>query len=248
MKKILVIGERCTDAFIYGESKRLSPEAPVPVFTPIQRTVNDGMAGNVVANLKALTSEYEIEFVHQKELITKTRYVDYKSNHMFLRVDEGENQIEPLPFTKELEQQLINADVVVVSDYDKGFLNEHMLLLIGSYSKFCVLDTKKSIQAGTIRSYNYVKWNESEYNNNSTVDSKDLGRIIVTLGSKGALYMGTLHPSPSPKETIDVSGAGDTFLSAFLVKYLEIKDVNASIVFANKIASAVVSKRGVALP
>ena len=247
MKKILVIGETCTDVFVYGETKRLSPEAPVPVFTPTRKTMNNGMAGNVVANLKALTSDYEIEFLHQEELIVKTRYVDYKSNHMFLRVDEGEYGIEPLVITKELEKRLVETDIVVVSDYDKGFLTEQALLIIGSYCKFCVLDTKKRIQASTIRSYNFVKWNESEYNNNKINDT-ELSRIIVTLGSKGATYMGTLYPSPTPKETIDVSGAGDTFLSAFLVKYLEVEDVHTSIAYANKVASVVVSKRGVALP
>ena len=247
MKKILVIGEKCTDVFVYGETKRLSPEAPVPVFVPTRKTMNDGMAGNVVANLKALTSEYEIEFICQEELITKTRYVDYKSNHMFLRVDEGEHNIEPLNLTKELEKRLIETDVVVVSDYDKGLLTEHALLIIGSFSKFCVLDTKKKIQTSTIKAYDFVKWNESEYNNND-VEDLDLSRIIVTLGSKGAMYNDVLYPSPSPKETIDVSGAGDTFLSAFLVKYLQVKDVDASIAYANKVASVVISKRGVALP
>jgi bifunctional ADP-heptose synthase (sugar kinase/adenylyltransferase) len=55
MKKIVVIGDTCKDVFIYGESKRLSPEAPVPVFTPLYTVVNDGMAGNVVANISAIS-------------------------------------------------------------------------------------------------------------------------------------------------------------------------------------------------
>ena len=52
MVKILVIGELCIDEFIYGEVKRLSPEAPVPVFNPVEKTSNRGMAGNVVSNLE----------------------------------------------------------------------------------------------------------------------------------------------------------------------------------------------------
>ena len=50
------------------------------------------------------------------------------------------------------------------------------------------------------------------------------------------------------KETIDVSGAGDTFTASFTLKYLETKDVSESIIFANKMASIVVSKRGVTTP
>jgi sugar/nucleoside kinase (ribokinase family) len=71
--------------------------------------------------------------------------------------------------------------------------------------------------------------------------------MIITLGGKGAKYMGTLYPT-EPKETIDVSGAGDTFLAAFAIKYLQVQDVDVSITFANKMSSIVVSKRGVNTP
>ena len=62
MKKILVIGELCIDRFVYGDTKRLSPEAPVPVFNPIETIENKGMAGNVVENVKSLyeTAKYYI--------------------------------------------------------------------------------------------------------------------------------------------------------------------------------------------
>ena len=48
---ILVIGDHCIDEFVYGEVVRLAPEAPVPVFNPEYKKTNNGMAGNVVANL-----------------------------------------------------------------------------------------------------------------------------------------------------------------------------------------------------
>ena len=53
MSNVLVVGDSCTDIFIYGDINRLSPEAPVPVFNPIKRVKNGGMSKNVVANLKA---------------------------------------------------------------------------------------------------------------------------------------------------------------------------------------------------
>jgi hypothetical protein len=34
MSKVLVIGESCTDIFIYGTSERKSPEGKGPVFIP----------------------------------------------------------------------------------------------------------------------------------------------------------------------------------------------------------------------
>ena len=88
MKKILVIGELCIDKFIYGDVKRLSPEAPVPVFNEVETVENKGMAGNVVENIKSIYQDCEIIHWHQQNMITKTRYVDLKSNHMFIRVDD----------------------------------------------------------------------------------------------------------------------------------------------------------------
>ena len=58
--KVLVIGESCIDKFVYCDIKRLSPEAPVPVLNPIETTCNLGMAGNVVANIQALSSKTEV--------------------------------------------------------------------------------------------------------------------------------------------------------------------------------------------
>jgi sugar/nucleoside kinase (ribokinase family) len=68
------------------------------------------------------------------------------------------------------------------------------------------------------------------------------------MGSKGAVYENTSYPTLNPKETIDVSGAGDTFTASFILKYYETKDIPNSIVFANKMSSIVVSKRGVTTP
>jgi D-beta-D-heptose 7-phosphate kinase/D-beta-D-heptose 1-phosphate adenosyltransferase len=81
--KILVIGDNCTDVFIYGRCHRLSPEAPIPVFEPSKTITNDGMAGNVVANLRKLGVE-KVELISNHEQITKTRYVEEKSNQMLL--------------------------------------------------------------------------------------------------------------------------------------------------------------------
>jgi sugar/nucleoside kinase (ribokinase family) len=68
------------------------------------------------------------------------------------------------------------------------------------------------------------------------------------LGSKGVKYNGIIYPSKKPQETIDVSGAGDTFVSAFSLKFLLSNNVIDSIEFANEVCSDVVSKKGVAIP
>lgn len=243
--RIAVIGENCNDIFIYGDCNRLSPEAPVPVMIPIETKENLGMSGNVVKNIEAL-SDARIVHICQTEAIKKTRYVDKKSNHMFLRVDEGESNIQTLDLNISKTNAIVNSDIVIVSDYDKGFLTDETIKKIGSIAKLSILDSKKKLSKEIIESYTFVKLNESEYKQN--IQFKECKNIITTLGSKGAQFDGKIYPSPSPKETIDVSGAGDTFTASFILKYFETKNVETSIIFANEMASVVVSKRGVATP
>lgn len=243
--KVLVIGEICTDKFVYCDIKRLSPEAPVPVLNPIETVKNQGMAGNTIANLKALVPKYYTMLLGQNETITKTRYVEKKSNHMFFRVDEGEDKITPFKWSLMVDTMLGEADIVVVSDYNKGFLTNSDLKEIARKSKLSILDSKRKLTDDIIEKFTFVKLNESERLNNPNLT---LDNIITTLGGDGAKYKNTHLPSPNPQQTIDVSGAGDTFTAAFIVKYFETKDVLSSINFANRKASEVVSKRGVVTP
>jgi D-beta-D-heptose 7-phosphate kinase/D-beta-D-heptose 1-phosphate adenosyltransferase len=242
---ILVIGEVCTDKFIYCKIDRLSPEAPVPILTPVKTTKNSGMAGNVVSNLKALEPTYHTMLMGQTEVITKTRYVEEKSNHMFLRLDEGEETITPLKWTLDFETILKNSDIVIVSDYNKGFLDDNHLWTIGHLAKLSILDTKRKLSQDVANKYSFIKLNEGEAKDNLHLDPKNL---IITLGSKGALYNGKLIPQINPQETIDVSGAGDTFTTTFILNYFKYKNIDQAIVEANLKAGSVVTKRGVVTP
>jgi bifunctional ADP-heptose synthase (sugar kinase/adenylyltransferase) len=243
--KVLVIGESCTDQFIYCDVKRLSPEAPVPVLNPVKTTTNSGMAGNVYENICALDESANVSLIYQDEDITKTRYVDVKSNHMFLRVDTGEDKIDKFSTNSEVEALIKEMDIVIVSDYNKGFLNNTDLWNIGHLAKLSVLDTKRKLPPDVANKFSFIKLNESESKNNKHLDPKN---IIVTLGAKGAYYNGELIPQSNPQQTIDVSGAGDTFVAAFALKFLETLEERASIEYANEMASIVVSKRGVVTP
>ena len=156
--KILVIGDTCTDIFRYGEVNRLATEAPVPIIKPEKEISNPGMAGNVVENLKPLDLDIEVGFIHQNKIITKTRFVDYKSNHMFIRVDEGENNVEPLILTEEMVELIKESDAVIISDYNKGFLNEDVLFEISYHSRFIIMDTKKRISEKLVPNFNFIKY------------------------------------------------------------------------------------------
>ena len=254
--KILVIGEVCDDVFIYGKVRGISPEAPVPIFIPVITVKNNGMAGNVVNNIKSLSKDYIVHNIRQTGIITKTRYVDESSNHMFMRVDEGDEDVLPLDLDNIIRKLIFkyikpdnDYDALIVSDYHKGFLSNDNLIDIGrGFDGISILDSKRTITEDIIKSFNFIKLNREEYTRNIDIVQKHLEKFIITLGKDGAMYMNKTMLSPMPKHTIDVSGAGDTFTGSFIIRYIQTNDVVQSMEFANDMSAIVVSKRGVVTP
>jgi D-beta-D-heptose 7-phosphate kinase/D-beta-D-heptose 1-phosphate adenosyltransferase len=254
MSNFLVIGEKCTDIFIYGKANRLSPEAPIPVFVPINEVKSLGMAFNVFNNLKAIQPKKKnINYIVSKKSPTKTRYVDDKTNHYFLRIDSAENW-DRIQFNDANLSKIRQADCIIISDYNKGFLSEGDILLIREVNKSAkiFLDTKKIVSKKMLQSVDFLKMNQNEWKNNLENEnfkkfaySKLHKRIIVTLGDEGAMYNSESYESKEVVKTLDVSGAGDTFLAALAHSYMEFGDIKLSIDIANCYASDVVKKRGV---
>jgi len=242
--KVLVIGESCNDVFHYGESIRLCPEAPVPVFKSIEVFENGGMAMNVVKNLNSMGVSANIVTNQNFHDIKKTRFVDFRTNHMFLRVDESDDSYGTLDMKAIKEINFSDYDGVAVSDYDKGFLTEEVLCEISKSHPLTFLDTKK-ILGEWCKEYRFIKINSREYEiTKSTLTEGIMEKLIVTRGPHGCEHKNNNYPVPSV-EVKDTSGAGDTFLAALTKRYLETKNVESSIEFANNCSTKVVQKRGV---
>src|SRR5919199_2255282 len=51
---VVVVGDLMCDTYLWGQVRRISPEAPVPIFESTERRQVLGGAANVAANLRAL--------------------------------------------------------------------------------------------------------------------------------------------------------------------------------------------------
>ena len=240
--KILVIGDSCIDKFIYCDIERICPEAPVPVLKPKKSKTNPGMASNVVENLKSLGAEVDI--LTNDNTIIKTRYVDTRSGQMVMRVDKNDKCTKYRGV-----YETVDYDAIIISDYCKGFLTEVDIEAFAERATCPVfLDTKKQL-GKWCEKIDFIKINEFEHKKNfERLPNYPfiLDKMIVTIGSKGCKYKDEIFPVPEVSVK-DVSGAGDTFLAALVLSYLKSNDIKSAITFANKCATEVVQKRGVAI-
>ena len=252
MSSILIIGDSCKDVFVYGEISRLSPEAPVPVFNPIEEKVNDGMARNVANNVEALDTT--IYTITNKNSIKKVRYVDKKSNQLVLRVDKHDycdridwDVLRKVQYNKcSLPMSdVVGVDAIIVSDYCKGFLHEDDIQFICQANDNVFVDTKKKL-GDWIDDCTYLKINSLEYAENKEFfkDNDVFKKTIVTQGNKGCLFQDKIYPTEDV-QVKDISGAGDTFLAGLTVEYVRSNDIIKAIDFAQECTKIVVQKHGV---
>ena len=228
--KVLLIGDSCTDEYVYGFCERLNPEAPVPILKFNRKETKKGMAWNVRENIESFG--IEVYMITNQETITKTRYIDEKYNQQILRVD---NEPDLKPMNYDLPDE--HFDALVISDYDKGFLsNEKVFELVEWFDGPVFIDSKKTKLP---KESCFVKINDLEF---SKLDNP-ADNLIITRGSKGAEYQGKLYPGEKV-DIFDAVGAGDTFLSALVYFYLKCGKIEEAIPYANKAAAIAVSNFG----
>lgn len=244
MSKVLVIGESCTDIFIYGKSNRKSPEGNGPVFIPTKEVYGAGMAGNSANNLAAMGVDVDL-FSNEHIETTKTRFVNEDTNELYMRLDENDisnrTDVSQLPNVDEY-------DAILISDYNKGFLTEEDIEHISKLHPLVILDTKKKL-GDWCKDLTFIKLNRSEYKKNEEfiIQNKWLyKKVILTLDGDGSSYMGEIVPT-TKVNSADISGAGDTFIAGFTTKYIETKNILESMRWANYCAGEVVKEKGVSI-
>ena len=253
--KILVIGDSCTDIYHYGDCLRISQDAPVPVLRHVNSEIFGGMARNVYKNLVGLGSSVDIITNHEK--ITKERFIDKRTMHHLLRFDTGESQ-RLCTISEEKINSIIfsNYSAVIISDYDKGFLDSEsikkILLKRKDLDVPIFVDSKKKDLSCFENCI--IKINEIEYDESIFLPSTY--ELIVTAGRKGAMWRGELFPAiKSEIDDLETSSsnslivanvccAGDTFLCGLITEYLKSGDMKKSIKFANLCGSRAIENFG----
>ena len=239
MPQIKIIGESCLDIFVYCDAIRLAPDLPVPVLQKIHTETNPGMAANVERNIQTRSISTELVTNENWDSFVKTRYVHDKSNHMFFRVDTPQ-QIARV----NLSNLSFKSDVIVISDYNKGFLTESDIEYICNSHPLVFLDTKKILGSWAEKA-KYIKINDYEFKNSQSFLTDNLvNKIIHTRGADGCDFLGKNFPVER-FDIRDTSGAGDSFMAALVAEFLTTSDINKSIMAANTAASKVVRTRGV---
>lgn len=296
--KILVVGDVMLDVYIYGVSNRLSPEAPCAVLSecksPIKRL---GGAANVAAQLVASNCMVDLcgficndqegcqieslikdkgignRLIHvdRSNTTVKCRYLT-TSNHQLLRVDNdcsstlSELECEDILRTIESDKY----DVIVLSDYNKGFLSADICRRI---IRYC--DDRKIISVVDIKEPPFdkfvgatiIKGNQTEIRKLAGALDLDLNKrsiedalelicvkmncqcVIMTKGNEGIFgysrATGYYSCRTSNIPIFDVTGAGDVVTAFIALLYSNTEySFSRMLEMANEAAQLKVSQAG----
>ena len=214
MNKVLVIGDVIIDKYIYGTSTRISPEAPVPVITYIEEKETRGGAGLVYENLKSLGVDVDM-FETPGEVSVKTRIIC--DGHYITRIDD-DAQANGMAVLKQVQETNFSQyDYVLLSDYNKGVLDEAREIIkhINTFNCKIIVDPKENqwfYEGAWLVKPNYSEFESLEFDNwQGNIITTNAGEeVIATIDGK------RYEVTVDNLEVADVTGAGDCFLASFV--------------------------------
>jgi D-beta-D-heptose 7-phosphate kinase / D-beta-D-heptose 1-phosphate adenosyltransferase len=291
---ILVIGDLMIDEYLWGSCDRISPEAPVQIINIESKNSVLGGAGNVVNNLKKLGANVDIisiigdckismeiknlfkdievatdNLIIQKNRISSKKTRVIASQQQVIRYDsENSDDISSKSQKSVLEafNKIVKKyDVILLSDYGKGLLTEHVtksIIKTANNNYIRVVVDPKGKNYSKYKGAYALTPNKKEAGlatNIDIVDEKslinalkklkticELDISLITLSESGvAIYDNKfrMHPTKG-KEVFDVTGAGDTILASLGFAFANGLNIDDSVQFSNLAAGVVVSKIG----
>lgn len=297
--KVLVIGDVMLDRYWWGSVSRISPEAPVPVVSMEKTSILAGGAANVAANIAGLGAEVCLVGItgedeeakifpeilrqggifdfnlfplkHRKTTI-KTRIIAH--NQQVARIDQ--ETTEPLTkkevdkIFKQVQNFIKSFDVLIISDYAKGFLTgelcARLITLAGGKNKIILVDPKgrdySKYKGATILTPNQRETaeacgltddsqNSAENAGKLLLKKLSLEALLITQGEKGMTLLQkgkkTSHLKATARKVYDVTGAGDTVIATMAVALGSGLGYQEAAEIANFAAGLVVEKVGTAV-
>lgn len=291
--RVLVVGDVMLDRYWFGDVERISPEAPVPVLKVGRVEERPGGAANVARNVAAMGAQCTLlsvvgddeagacleklmvaqggvtALLHRDSTVSTTIKLRAIARHQqLLRIDFETQPSHEILNAKlaEFKAKLLEADVVVLSDYGKGGL-AHIAEMIKSARAAGkpVLVDPKGEDYERYRGATLLTPNRSEFKqvaggwkdeNELTMkaaklrEKLELEALLVTRSEDGmSLYRseGALHEPARGREVFDVSGAGDTVIAALAVMLAAGSDLPSAMRISNRAAGIVVGKLGTAV-
>jgi D-glycero-beta-D-manno-heptose-7-phosphate kinase len=243
------------DVYWHGEVTRISPEAPVPIFSVKRVEERNGAAMNVVANVIGMGEECAWRYGNGSETIEKIRAVAKGQQVIRLDFDHPQEAVKTL--------DLKGVKVLILVDYGKGTLaNIERLIERARKAGVTVLVDPKGYDYQRYAGADVVKPNLDEmrvmvggWKDEADLAMKaqkirreaNLGAILLTRASEGMTLFtdaGEKHIPAVAKEVIDVTGAGETAIAALGVGLHRGLSLEDSVVLANKAAGIAVSHFG----
>jgi rfaE bifunctional protein kinase chain/domain len=260
---ILVCGDAMVDEYWYGEVKRISPEAPVPVVRVTRKEDRFGAADNVAANCHAMGARVfpataytsrKIRVVGQNQQVVRVDFDDFLT-------EEGISKLEA-----SFREYLPQCPIVIFSDYGKGSLRSiRSLISEAKTAGAIVLVDPKGHDYRKYRGADLIKPNvfemrevcggwssEDELAHKAEQLRKDAGisAILVTRAAEGMSLFdaaGASHFPAVAREVYDVTGAGDTAIAAYACALSRGFGPKMAIGYANKASGIAVAHFGTAV-
>lgn len=288
---VTVIGDVMLDRFWTGATQRMSPEAPVPVVNVSSQEDRAGGAGNVAVNLAQLGLTVSLVGLcgdddHARALRRCVEEAGVRWNVMpcaaetivKLRVLSRNQQLLRMDFEESLSphandlfvgfaaQHLIDADLIVFSDYAKGSLAliESLIARCRSLGKTTLVDPKghdfDRYRGATVLTPNLTELEAvvGPCQDDATLIAKaetlrsalELEAILVTRSEAGMTLIqagsAPQHFAASAQEVFDVTGAGDTVIATLAGCLSAGLPMAEAARIANRAAGVVVAKLGTA--
>ncbi len=289
--RLLVVGDVMLDRYWFGDTGRISPEAPVPVVQVEKIDERLGGAANVARNASALGAQTTIlgvvgedeagkrveqlllESGVQSQLQTdgnvpttvKLRVIARQQQLIRLDFEEAPSQISLDAKLKRFKSLLPHIDVVILSDYGKGALEQvsAMIELANASKKLVLVDPKggayDKYKGATVLTPNRSElrqvvgqWSSEDdltLRAQSLRKNLGLGALLLTRSEEGMTLFtdkGTEHVRAQAREVFDVSGAGDTVIAALAVAMGAGWSLERAMALANRAGGIVVGKLGTA--